>query len=334
MSFRHSIKEVFQGILRRYGFDIIPSAVVLDWQQDELALQRGEVYLPPGADQELSKQNPNLLALEQRYQEYGSYPHDQVLLWTTDLISPEDMLNFRSHNAYVYQEGRYNRHYFGYLLAYYYVKSIDRWDLLDVLEEDGAFGAVSYGIDNRYVSRDLLDSILEIYFLDDHLQITQKDHLSVLDIGAGYGRLAHRMVNALPNLSQYLCADAVPISTFLADYYLTFREIGDKARSVPLDQIAETISPGSIDLAISIHSFSECALPAIRWWIALLAEKDVPALAIVPNSRTGLLTNDGHDFGPLLAEFGYQHTATQPKYQDPVVQKYALNPDYFHLYTR
>ena len=53
---------------------------------------------------------------------------------------------------------------------------------------------------------------------------------------------------------------------------------------------------------------------------------------IVPNSNQDLLTNDGKDFQPLLDEYGYQILAVEPKYQDPLVQKYAMNHDTFHLF--
>lgn len=327
------MKRLLNQILGKAGYEIVPTAFVYDWQRTPASLERMEVKLPENASEILSPENPDLVVLQKRYQEYREYPTEEVLLWTADRIRSEDILYFRGHNAYVFQEGKFNRNLFGYLLAYYYTKSIDRKNLLEKLREDSAFGAISYLIDGKGVSRDLLDSILEIYFLEDHLGLWSRDAVSVLDIGAGYGRLAHRMAAALPNLKRYICADAVPVSTFIADYYLRYRGLEDTCQAVPLDQIWERIQPGSIDLAVNIHSFSECALPAIEWWLALLVEKQVPALMIIPNSGEDLLTNDGKDFRPLLEKVGYQLHSSQPKYLDPIVQKYALNPDHFHLFA-
>jgi hypothetical protein len=46
-------------------------------------------------------------------------------------------------------------------------------------------------------------------------------------------RLAYRMSEALPNLAGYDCIDAVPVSTFLCEYYLGFRGVPDTVRVVP-----------------------------------------------------------------------------------------------------
>lgn len=334
MRIRSQVKQVLRKALGKFGFEIVPSSTVLDWQIDGNVLQCAEPYVPEGAREYLRPDNPKLLELQSRYQVYQDYPSGEVFLWTPDRIKPEDLLYLRGHNAFLFQEGRLNRNPFGYLLAYYYVKSLDRCHLLETLKEDNAFGAVSYHFDGRQVSRDLLDSILEIYFLDEHLGVMEMEDLSILDIGAGYGRLAHRMAFAVPGLTQYYCTDAVPESTFLSDYYLNYRNTGEKTRVIPIDRIYQEIEPGSIDLALNIHCFSEMALPAIEWWLDLLVEKEVPALMIIPNSKKGLLTNDLVDFQPLVEGRGYRLSVRQPKYKDPVVQRYALNPDFFHLFLR
>jgi hypothetical protein len=334
VSIRGQIKKGLRKILGVFGFDIVPRGLVYDWQTGDQPAMRAEVTLPASAHQDLRADHPALQELQKRYQEYRGYPSDEVLLWTSDRVSSEDMLYFRGHNAFVYQEGHFNRNLFGYSLAYYYTKTIDRFNLLETLTEDSAFGAISYIIDNRQVSRDLLDSALEIYFLEDNLGIFSKKNLNVLDIGAGYGRLAHRMVRSLSGMGKYYCTDAVPVSSFICDYYLKFRGINDKALVVPLDRVRQMIQPGSIDLAVNIHSFSECTLPVIQWWLDLLVELEVPSLMIVPNSEKDRLLNiKKQDFGHLIEERGYRLVASQPKYQDTIVQKYALNPDYMYLYN-
>jgi len=331
VSFRSKIKDILRKILARYKFDIIPSSYVYDWQSGDYVQEPREIYLPDDARNTLTPDNPALLDLQKRYQELN-YPCCEALLWSEGRVKAEDILYFRGHNAYVFQEGRFNRNLFGYLLAYYYIKSIDRLDLLELLKEDNAFGPIIFDIDGKQISRDLIDSILEIYFLDNALGIKSWKELTVLDIGAGYGRLAHRMGEALPNLKNYYCTDAIAVSSFIADYYLGYRGMKDRAGVLHLDKIKEDLLKGSVDLAVNIHSFSECTPRAIEWWLDLLAEKEVPNLMIVPNSGKKLQTNDGHDFLPLLENYGYQLAAFEPKYSDPVVQKYALQPDYFHLY--
>jgi SAM-dependent methyltransferase len=331
MNIRSLIKNLTRNILSRFGFEIVPKAAVFDWQVKPEVIKKGQAFLPPGAREYLTSGNPRLKSYQQRYAD-ANVPASAALLWTDSHINELDMLYFRGHNAFIFQEGKFNRHIIGYVLAYYYLKSIDKRGLLDVFEEDNAFGAVSFKIDGKNISRDLLDSLLEIYFLERHLEIFQKSGLRVLDIGAGYGRLAHRMSEALPNLDLYICADAVPLSSFMAEYYLDFRKINNRARVIPLNSIWVDLQPATIDLAVNIHSFSECTLPAISWWLDLLKHLQVPDLMIIPNSGKGLLTVDGKDFDHLVTERGYELIVREPKYLDPILQKYALNPDYFYLY--
>jgi hypothetical protein len=49
------------------------------------------------------------------------------------------------------------------------------------LTEDGLFGAYTYEIDGKVVGRDLLDSIVELMFLDDELAIGSRA-TTILDI--------------------------------------------------------------------------------------------------------------------------------------------------------
>lgn len=173
-----------------------------------------------------------------------------------------------------------------------------------------------------------------MYFLDRHLDIFSKPKLSVLDVGAGYGRLAHRMTSAVSGIERYFCTDAVAVSTFLCEYYLRFRGV-DKAQALPLDELDSTLARHPVDLAVNIHSFSECRLEAIEWWARLLRRYNVRWLMVVPNrSSSGgerLQTNDGREFLPLLELYGYYTVVKEPKFLDPVVQEYGLSPSWHHL---
>jgi putative sugar O-methyltransferase len=213
----------------------------------------------------------------------------------------------------------------------FYIKSIDKLRLLEILKEDDLFGIFVFSIDNKLVSRDLLDSIVEIYFLEKHLNISSFKNLTILDIGAGYGRLAHRMLNALPNIGEYLCTDAFPISTFVSEYYLQFRNLGDKSKVVPIDKIEDSLKNRNINIAINIYSFPECKISAIEWWLRLLTKYNVKYLMIVPNF-TELRTCDGDDFSKIIEKYGYKLIAKEPKYSDAVVQQYAIMPAYHFLF--
>jgi hypothetical protein len=328
---RTGLIDLIKGLLTRSGFELVRKAYVFDWQRDGVKINLDEIQLPVDARESLSPDHPQLKDLQIRYKECD-YPVEEELIWTEDRVSPEDMLYFRGHNAYLYQDGRFNRNVIGYLLSYYYIKSIDKYQLLKQLKEDNSFGAITYQIDGKLISRDLLDSILEIYYLDSHLNLFDRQSFSVLDIGAGYGRLAYRMVEAFPNLETYLCADAIAVSSYVADYYVRFRGIDHKTRVLPLDTIKKSLKDQKIDLAVNIHSFSECSLQAIEWWMNIVVGNKIPNLLIVPNSKDDLLTQNRESFSYLVEGAGYELVARGPRYADPKLQKYALNPDYFHLY--
>jgi SAM-dependent methyltransferase len=227
-----------------------------------------------------------------------------------------------------------------YVLTYFYLKTIDTLGLLDVLAEDGDYGVFTFPTgdtdkdgNKRCVSRDLLDSVNELLFLERVLQISRMPGLKVLDIGAGYGRLAYRAVTALRNIDTYFCIDAVPESTFISSYYLS-RKGAERARVVAFDDQQDLV-PGTIDLAVNIHSFSECAIEAVDYWVSRCAELKVKYLFIVPNISAGekaVRLVNGTDFSPLLAQYGYQLCHVEPKYSNPEVQRYGVSPKWYYLF--
>ena len=302
-------------------------------------LSEYEVSLADGLD--LST-NPIMPILKERYSAYR-YTAAKQLVWNDDLLTSDEAKNFRGDNAYVWQLRGSTTGAIGFIVAYYYLKSMDSMNILSKVEEDGFFGAVTHHVDNRLVSRDLIDSLLEIYFLERQLNVSKWENLKILDIGAGYGRLAHRAVMALDNLGMYLCTDAFPASSLISEYYLKFRGLDEnKARVIYLHQIEEELGLHTIDIAVNIHSFSECTLEAVAWWIELLRRNAVRYLMVVPNSTV----HDGGDlgkslynhtknldnFGEVIANAGYRRIAMEPKYSDPKVQMIAPYPTHYHLF--
>lgn len=328
------ISDRLNRVLRRFGAEIVPASVLYEWQQARIDNPGwSNSALPDDAARYLSPDNPRLIALQERYKAFDPVVTTPYL-WTDNYVSAKEVAYFRGDNAWVWQvRGGRNTNVLSYAVTYYYLASIDRLGLFDRLVEDESFGNFIFTIAGRKISRDLLDSIAEIYFLERHLGISRAG-LRVLDVGAGYGRLAHRMTTALPNVEYYVCTDAVAVSTFVSDYYLRFRGV-DKAAVVPLDEIERTLGDRPVDLAINIHSFSECRTQAIEWWARLLAKHRVKHLLVVPNRAGGsgerLFTSDGHDFLPILERCGYRTVVKEPKFLDPVVQEYGLLPTWHHL---
>jgi len=257
-------------------------------------------------------------------------------VWKTALVDAIDLQAFRSDNAYLWQERSRNHNPISMLATYYCLKSGDARGLFDVLHEDGAFGALTMEIDGRQVSRDLLDSVSELRFLHKHLGILDRGRLKILDIGAGYGRLASHAATAMGPRVEYLCADAVPVSSFLCGYYLAYRGVQEIAYAVPLDELDDRL-PGT-DLAINVNSFPECRIEAIEWWLDRLADHQVRHLFVEPNAiEEGgrcLVNFGGHRFQTHIEARGYRLKACEPKYPDPALQAYGIEPTYYFLFER
>ena len=286
---------------------------------------------PSASDAYLRYDNPYLQDLRRRYSHHPATHHIQ---WDTSTVKAKvDLPFFRADNLYLFQSRRYP------LWAFYatsaYATQIDRLGLLKTLEEDDDFGAEVFDFHRKVVSRDLLDSIIEINFLDRHLGFSSGRDVRVLDIGAGYGRLAHRMATAFPNLRKYYCVDAVPESTFISDYYLKYRNVTDRCIVVPLDQLNRV---ESVDLAINIHSFPECRNRVVEWWLHQLRELGVPWLFIVSSPSLGLTSREDagrKDFRHLIERSGFALSACEPKFESaPVLQVNGLYPADYYLFRR
>ena len=336
---KRSVAHLLKGILARFGLVVIRRTTADQivathpWLGELLgeAVTRREVGSPqPGAP---TAGDPRLDDLRRRYDGHPATTHS---VWTPDNVTTELTLErFREDNAYVWQTRAANP--IQYLLSSYYVKDNDPLALFPRLTEDGAFGAWTYEHDGRAVSRDLLDSILEIGFLEDEIGLSAIPHLTVLDIGAGYGRLAHRMAEALPNLDRYLCADAVPESTLVSDFYTSFRGVKDKVTVVPLDEIDAMIGTMRIDVALNIHSFSECSLASIEYWLDLVAHARTPWLFIVPNTGDELISWEPDQsrlgFADAIASRGYELVVKRDKYhRSRDMQRLGLFPATYFLF--
>jgi hypothetical protein len=85
-----------------------------------------------------------------------------------------------------------------------------------------------------------------------------------------------------------------------------------------LDEVEETLRKQAVDVALNTHSFSECSISAIEWWLSLVEKYGVKHLMVVPNapdpSGNLLLTNDRKDFGRVIEKHGYKLIAKEPKY--------------------
>ena len=292
-----------------------------------------KLVLPKRASDYLRPDNPRLQELRRKYENHPASHHS---LWSQHYLRTELRLDqFRRDNVYVHQRRRTTKD--SYLLTARYVQSVDKLGLLNTLHDDDLFGnyLVSFN-GGGPVSRDLLDSVLEINFLNDHLHLAGLQSPMILDIGAGYGRLAHRLVQAIPKLDAVLCTDAIPESTFLSEFYLRFRGCETKARVSPLDAVERELRGRHVDLAVNVHSFGECPLQSIQWWLDLVSANRIQYLFIVPNGEvlhSWESDNSRFIYLPLLLERGYKLIVKQPNYaQSPEVRQHGLYPCYYYLF--
>lgn len=303
------------------------------------------IALPIGAASELTRNNPRLLKLSKIY-EGMHLPVNTRSAWNMQRMDASlNLSHFRGQNAYIWQYIDWPR---TTILKYYifaqYVHSFDRYRLLEQLGEDGAFGCWTFSYPGLpVVSRDLLDSVNEIIFLDNHLGILRRAGLRVLDIGAGFGRLAYRMSQAVRDLSDYCCVDAIPESTFLCEYYTHYRNCPPAVRVLPLHELDSGLSTRAFDLVVNIHSFSECTYEAVAWWAKHLQRLRIPNLLIIPNEPTELLSTEilrsgetkaaRRDFRPLIEGAGYELRICEPVLNDPATRELVNIHDHFHLFT-
>jgi hypothetical protein len=325
-------------VARRFGHRVFPEWALHPSQISEIE-SIDQIQVPgaitPEAAEYLNTANPRLLELRRMYAGLDDAVRTP-LVWAEKFTSAQNLADFRGNSMWVYQLGDGNLHARAYLLATYYLMANDRLGLMQKLPEDGAFGAICFEMAGRVISRDLLDSILEIDFLDRHLQIASRDDLSILDIGAGYGRLAHRVMSAFPSLPKYWATDVIAESSFVCEYYLRFRGLQGRCELAPGNEIDRVLQLAKIGLAINIHSFSECPPSAIGWWIEKLAIHGVKYLMVVPNAGNHggqlLRNNVGQDMLPLIERKGFRLIAREAKYADPEVQKFGLNPTCYWLF--
>jgi putative sugar O-methyltransferase len=293
-----------------------------------------EFVLPERASDYLRPDNPRLRELRRRYENHPASRHS---VWSKNYLTTQLRLDqFREDNVYIHQRRAAGRD--SYLLTARYVQSVDKLGLLHKLGDDDAFGNYLSRFDGGLpVSRDLLDSVLEINFLDEHLDLKGRGSPVILDIGAGYGRLAYRLVQAFPRL-EVVCVDAIPESTFLSEFYLKFRGCETRAKVLPLDEVEAELSNRRVDIALNVHSFGECPLESIRWWLDLISAKQIQYLFIVPNGErlhSWETDNERINYGPLVLEHGYKLIAKQPNYaHSATVRRRGLYPCYYYLFAR
>jgi hypothetical protein len=247
-------------------------------------------------------------------------------VWNKKHLEGFDVMNFRGDNVYVWQTRVYQEIHF--FVSYLYALKVDKLELHNQLTETGSFGAETFNFHGKLVSRDLIDSIIEINYLENKLEISNFKNFHILDIGAGYGRFAKRIQEGFSNV-EVSCIDAIPLSSCLSRIYLEDEINSGKVTIHQLNTLDE-IQERTIDLAINIHSFSEMSISSIESWVNFLLEKKVENIFIVPNGST-LALNDGNNFGKIFEKAGYHIENIDDKYSDSDFSRFGIYPSRYFL---
>lgn len=157
---------------------------------------------------------------------------------------------------------------------------------------DCQYGAQAVGTALGQATRAWLESQVELEFIQRFVRL---DGSVVLDIGAGYGRLAVAISEAEP-LADVYCVDAVPIST-----YLQLKYTKTHAPNVCVKTLTGFDSSMPIDLAINVHSWSECRSEQVEMWVDRLNAKYLFTVSNTPGYETwGDHKCDGRSFKPIV----------------------------------
>lgn len=264
--------------------------------------------------------------LNKVYHDLNLHPKD-LGVWTEKHVRELDVENFRSDNVYVWQKRNVVMQ--NYLVSYLVTQIMDKSNLLESLFENGSYGVEFFEFSERKVSRDLIDSVLEINFMIDVIGRDSLTELRVLDIGAGYGRLAKNLAKVFPEM-KIGCVDAIPMSTAISEFYLEDEITRGQVEVFDLTQL-DLLPSKNFDFAVNIHSFSEMSLSSVENWVSLLKISKVPRVFVVPNPRH-LGLNSGEDFQEIFEKFGYKVTTIRSKYLEGLPENCLLYPaNYYYL---
>ena len=192
-------------------------------------------------------------------------------------------------------------------IAEYVFARVPLVDGIEGMVRDAEFGARVVDTSFGPLTRMWLDSNVELDFVRRHLPNARR----VLDIGAGYGRLA---VAGRNRFDRYVCVDAVPVSTQVSRGYCQRFAPATEIPSLP-DFLA--LYPNhyrDLDLAINVHSWNECTREQISAWLDVLAEFDVPHLFTVSHGQ-----NDGS-----IEQSYYAWEAGRPSWRPLIEERYEI----------
>jgi|CXWL01.1.fsa_nt_gi putative sugar O-methyltransferase len=206
-------------------------------------------------------------------------------------------------------------------LYYEALKPRDRWGLLEKLEEPDLGDGTYILYNGKRLSLDLLQSIDELYRVQDSAGFGQNDRVVFCELGAGYGRLADVVLSAMPN-AVYMIFD-LPESLLLSQNYLTARHPEAAAALYPasaeslagprkagarlifgLPHEMRAVKSGQVDAFINVYSFMEMNREQIDTYFTIIDGLQADTLYLKQHKREANIydgsfyTSDTYPFRP------------------------------------
>ncbi|AOR31540.1 methyltransferase [Streptomyces fodineus] len=146
--------------------------------------------------------------------------------------------------------------------------SPEDWARIEKVRHREVGNPLSVCVDGKSVCLDYLQASLELGFIEKAIDL---HGARVLEIGAGYGRVAHTMLSNY-ELAEYCIID-IKNTISLSKRYL--REVLDaeqfaKIRFVQVDEIETAMESFRFDLCINVHSFTEMAPDTVQAYLWLI----------------------------------------------------------------
>jgi putative sugar O-methyltransferase len=104
-------------------------------------------------------------------------------------------------------------------MLYEITKKIDKKNLLVKLEEPFLGNPIKIQYENKTISFDVCNSLLEYYSINEGMDLWKQNKLVISELGAGYGRLAYVFLMIHPN-HKYVIFD-IPPTLYISQTYLS-----------------------------------------------------------------------------------------------------------------
>jgi hypothetical protein len=286
----------------------------------------------PNTDSEnkiLDINNPEFQRISKLFSEINS----DKSFWL-DWFDNSDFKNFKAENVFVTQLAGLRSIKTAYENTVEFAVKNDRLKLMDVFDEDSKFGVESVLLGKEAFSRDRVDSVIEINFFSKLIGLTRDSEIKFLDIGAGYGRLSSRVLQAFPGAYVY-CGDVVPQATFLCDFYMKFK--GFNSSQFTCGSYDGIKSEKHFDLVVNIHSFSEAPLVSIRKWLDLIYLKAEYIFIVPSGDELVSMEHDGSrlSYEGYLNQLGYELVEKAYKYKgEDFPRDLCLSPTNYYLFRK